>query len=1107
MARKRINTKFIIVLGVIVLGLMLAVLLAKKFIIKEKPDKYLAVGREMMDQGKYEEAAKNFRRALALDSKNPDIWVEFGDSMNQLSGQDPEFLRRAREAWEQARNIDPTHKQALTRLLTFWSELADLEARPDPGTFEQIRKTASDLAKVDPNNTAAQAAIHSAIIRRWLGGVETDSALIDKAVEQLTQLMAKHPENPDLPAYIAKAKLQKADRARQRGAELGDAEANKLISEADAIIETAVKNQPKSAAMQFGGAQVLEQEYFDALRQAARYANFDPNPKNTDRQNIYNREQHAKYTAQAEKYAKRKREMLTKAQEFVQPEDTLYTYIHIAAAQSAAQTDDRAGAEKILRNLLAKKPDDQQVRLALAEHIASGGKRDEAITILDREFVIANIKGPKSLVARALEVRTLAAVTAMRLDAYQSETNNDNKKKLEGQIQDGISKIVLKEGDSVRSNLLRGKLLRAQNKQIEAIQTLEKARQLTEKQSEGQERTLERWEIHDLLARSYIETRQTGRAKALLEALVQKFDNYQPARILLAQLLIREQQMDQARVHIDILREQAPTSPDVVKLQLQVLDPQTQQAQIAALLKQLPEKEKKEAIDKVNTAMVVKQNDEALRIMQRLEKEFPKDDEIFRLAFKVYRALERYDLADATVKRAKEVHPDSPDIQIVSGYAASRPTTQATIAIRQQMIEKEPDAFQKELLKAEFARNDGKTEEELNALKAAAALKPDDSDVKLALFNLYLKRKQFEMAANYLEPLGRVNKDQVNGLLLRYRFAMAKGDINGGIELGRKLVSQMPEFGQSWLALAEALQAAQQYDEALQRYLSALDKQSDNASAYRGAIECYYALNRKEEAKRMIAKARSVLPNNQQFVDMELNHALTYDDPESMIKGREDELKKQPDNPNVLLMAGRTYVAAARYRLKKDPNDQTNATALMTKARELFMQGIAKWPDEPAFYAYCAEASAQKKDLPQAEQVLKKLAAREQWKNRPEPLMLLGEFYSKTNRGEDAIKVLQQAMSMAPTNVDVEMRLATVLAEQKKFDDAIKALLPNAEDPRIVRRRIEILVSAGKADEADKAWQAAVAKMPNMADLRAWAARSASLATASMKPPHVFRKG
>ncbi len=99
--------------------------------------------------------------------------------------------------------------------------------------------------------------------------------------------------------------------------------------------------------------------------------------------------------------------------------------------------------------------------------------------------------------------------------------------------------------------------------------------------------------------------------------------------------------------------------------------------------------------------------------------------------------------------------------------------------------------------------------------------------------------------------------------------------------------------------------------------------------------------------------------------------------------------------------------------------------------------------------------------------------------------MLLGEFYARTNRPDDAVKVLQEAMAKAPSNVDIELRLASVLADQRRYDDAIKALSPNPDDPRVVIQRIQTMITAKKYDDADSMIAAAQAKMPNMVALRA----------------------
>src|SRR5688572_25617619 len=96
---RRVNTKFLTILICVVLGQAAAGVLAKKFLIRESPDKYVAAGNALLADKKYDEAARNFAHAVALEPKNPTLWVQYGDALNELSPNDPEFLKRASQAW------------------------------------------------------------------------------------------------------------------------------------------------------------------------------------------------------------------------------------------------------------------------------------------------------------------------------------------------------------------------------------------------------------------------------------------------------------------------------------------------------------------------------------------------------------------------------------------------------------------------------------------------------------------------------------------------------------------------------------------------------------------------------------------------------------------------------------------------------------------------------------------------------------------------------------------------------------------------------------------------------------------------------------------------
>src|SRR5438034_8423198 len=123
---RRVNAKFLSALTIIVVVVGLLGLVAKKFLVRESPEKYVSAGQQFMSDKKYEDAVKNFARAVSLDSKNPSLWVAYGDALNQLSPTDVEYMRRARTAWDQALIVDPNYRPALDRMMQFWSDVANL---------------------------------------------------------------------------------------------------------------------------------------------------------------------------------------------------------------------------------------------------------------------------------------------------------------------------------------------------------------------------------------------------------------------------------------------------------------------------------------------------------------------------------------------------------------------------------------------------------------------------------------------------------------------------------------------------------------------------------------------------------------------------------------------------------------------------------------------------------------------------------------------------------------------------------------------------------------------------------------------------------------------
>src|SRR5688500_10137688 len=99
-------------------------------------------------------------------------------------------------------------------MMQFWSDIANLSST-SPDIFAQLGNTAAKLYAADSNNSAAEIAIQTSVIRPWLGGVEKDEKLIEDTIRRLEGLMVKYGDNPDLPLFAAQGKLRMAERFRQ----------------------------------------------------------------------------------------------------------------------------------------------------------------------------------------------------------------------------------------------------------------------------------------------------------------------------------------------------------------------------------------------------------------------------------------------------------------------------------------------------------------------------------------------------------------------------------------------------------------------------------------------------------------------------------------------------------------------------------------------------------------------------------------------------------------------------------------------------------------------------------------------------------------------------
>ena len=1038
MARRRVNTRFLIILTAVVGVLAVAGVVVQRVLVEEDPRVYLQSAQQFAGEKRIPEAVAAYYRAVSLDSRNPDMWVSYGDFCYGLAWYERELLARANDAYGKALEIDPGYLPALRRLLNSLTEESRVFA-PDPTRFSRMRELADKIRNLDPSDTGAEASYHLATIRAWMAGIETPRSDIDASIEGLKKLMERDPANAELPLHVAMANLHRG----QEASRLNDQRTAAMhFAEAEKVMFGAATAQEQSAAMQFQAYRIAM-----ALAIAQR-----------------DEKERAKYRQVIRGY-------IEKAQALTKPEDADYSEIMVHAAEFAVRDGRRDEADKIFEDLLAKFPNDQALRLTYARHLAmSPARRAEAIRLLDQPPVgIEGLSGPRAFKAKDLEGNTRAALADIRMDVYPTVRDEAERKEMLAKIEEGVDSIIREFGETPPSLKLRGKLQLIKGQNVEAVQTLEKI---------GNRST--DLELQFLLARAYVATQQSGAAKGLLSDILAKQENHALSRLLLIELLLRENNLADARPHIEFLQKQLPDEPQVIRLQIAALDPVKDKEKIRQSYRKLPEDDRAAMLVKAQTALAIRDLDEATRLLNEVRKQDPGDEDAAEALVAIYLSRNQNDQALATVDDALEADPENLQLQMLRRRIQGA-SPEELLEIQRKYVELQSDPLTKELQLAELARREGKAEQVVEHLRKAESIKPDNARVLELLFQHHLQAREWDQASAYAEKLGKLDADKAGGTEYQFRINLAKGDYSAALAQAREYVSKLPEFAQSWVALGQALQATGQHQEALQKYVEAVRRQSVNADAIKGIIACYYELRQPEEAAKYIAQARRSLPNDASFQELEINHNLNHGDPLKAIPPLEQALKNNPDRAGNYATLGLAYVRAAQ---KTQSTDKASAQAYVQKARDMFSQGLQKWPDEKVFYGYMADLAFATNAPQDAEKWLKDLAQREAWKDKPDPLLMLAEYHGRVGNVAEAEKQLRAAIGLAENAVPVQQRLAGLLAAQRRFDDALAVLNErNAEDPRVQKQRVEILIADNRFDEAEKALLADLQKAPDSPDL------------------------
>ncbi len=1037
---RRVNTKFLVILTLIIGGGAVLALVAKKTIFKKDPVALARQAEEALAQGDLDNSARYLQQAIGAKPSDPDLRVRLGDVwVRQLSG-DSDALRRAMGAWNSALEVDTHYLPALDRLITVYQQFAQNSSRNQ--YFTELQRLLGKAVEVQPNNYEYQGMIYQATIEPWImHGFPALPATIDQAIDGLTQLMAKDPAGSLYPFWIARAKLFRATTE-------SPANRQKLRDEALAVVDEASAKQPENASLYWRAAQI----------------HLLAGGLETQKQDAVTRQDEA-------------RKLIDQARKFSKPDDRDYDNIQILGAELALRSGDVEGALAIYDELIKARPDDQQVRLQYARMLnRDPQRRAQAIALLEQPIKQGNFDLQNALLD--LDKVTRVQLLEMKIAELADLTDAAKKKAAIEDAQARLTDFTRQVGETALMLRLRGQLELAKGQPVQAIQTLEKSRAVAQQNGQATD-----YDLLFTLARCYIDQGQSGLAEPMLQEIVQVNPEHVFSRLLLCQLQLQRNDVVGAEQNLKVLEQLKVDPVRLQTLRLALANAKKDTAEVAREYESLPEETTADMMRKAQVALATSNRPEAIRLLEKVVSIDPKLVNAPALVA-LYVAENQRDKAKAVIDSALQADPANRSLQLLSGQLKiDNPTPEQLLALRRGMAESMPDEFERQTTLFDIERDAGNMDEALKHLLKAQSLKPQDWDVKQQLFAVYLQQHNWDAAGKLADELGQANRDQAGGLLYRFQLAMARDEVERAVDLANQLVAQLPQFAQSHLTLAQARQRQGQYQLAIESYNRVLERQRTNADAYRGLIACYEAIKQPGELLRVLEEARRVRPQDSTFIDLQLRYAERYGNPADAVAAREAAAQANPDDSTAVTNLGRVYQASARYEAQR--GNTTAATAAREKAKAVYAGALKKWPEDLKFYPAMTAVQLELNDTAGAEKTLKDLLERPEWKDKPQPHLLMAEFLTRQGKIPEAKAEMRLAMLNANGDMNVRLQLASFLAKTGDVDAALEELAAAGNDPRVETQRIDILLAANRANEAEAALDAAIKAHPDSANFKA----------------------
>ncbi|MGD9693684.1 MAG: tetratricopeptide repeat protein [Phycisphaerales bacterium] len=1025
----KVNTKFVVTLGAVLVAAFVGVTGLAYVVLNQTGETHANRGDKLFQEGKYEEAAKSYARAVGHERGNVEWLRKWREALvHWVPPTEQEYNEAYRVHYmgilRQLATVQDTNPDAQRDLLqALYEEVTTTGGR---GNSWELLATLSDqgLKRLDPNSAETKK------VRRYRGlaqvyrmrSIEASADQRALAKEDLQAAVEVDPS--DVVSHLALVEWITQEASRERRAGRVES-ANDLMAQADAAIKDVVAAFPNDPRALLDAWQIVQ----DREMRAAATVNLAERRKVLERL--------------AGDF-----DVVVAAAEQAPPSVLSQSFLgELAATLAQVKPADASRIWlRIVEGALAKEPESSRLMLLRAVGLAQLGEHQAAIDQYQQIVELPDL--PVSLEGMRLRDSRLTAMEQQierTLSLWESASPGEKPALME-RAKARRADLAAKLGSNT-TPLLRidGMIAALENRHGEAVRHFAEL-----------DKVLGGADVSAIymLAAALQRSGSDGAALQAYDRILRLDENQVTAMLQAAEIERRLERPEQMKTRLVRLLQLDPEN-DTAKKMLAIAE-----AAIGGDAKST------ENLDDP----VIKAMFDARRLMEQsppdpvgaarvLDAAMEKNPDDPRLVHARIVADAQQGLRAEAIARAKAATERWPENRNFRGLLVSLEVSDPVEAQRQLIAESDAPELEKQLaLYGHFKTNRRNTEASA-ALAEAAKLAPDDRRVIEFQFIEALEKSDLVAANDLAGRAARANIDEVNGLTYQARIEMVEKKFDAAASTLDRAIQMMPFEASTWKLLGQAQISAGKVDEGLKAYQRAAEYKPDDASIIRSYVAALMQLQRADEALRVTRQAVKQIPGDLIIAEAWLQLEEQIGNPVEALDKRKLRRTIDPSDRTNNISLARLLVGAGQFQEAQaiiDSMPRTGADGLVTvllDARLSVVQGDA-------------DGGIRKmRDY---------IAGLEKTEDKLSATLALGDLLMEVNKPEEAVAMYTAAREFqVKSTMDADRRLGDVYFQRGAFAPAAEAyekvLAAGADRDELVSKRYgEVLIRLERWADARK---------------------------------------